>query len=1116
MKKLILLSLVLLGVLVAPFAMAQSRQINYQGNILDQQDKPFQGPVQMTFELYDKEFGGTQLWSEIQNVTLNNGYFNVYLGSVIPFSQDFQFNRELWVQVTVGNGGPFKRTPLTMVPAAFASEYSDVAGFAQDIPDGSVTLIKLNDEVKTMGGDLTGTLPNPRLRPGAALANIENGSITQEKLSPNVTTRPSGAAGGDLTGFFPDPLIAEGAVKTNRIADFAVTTEKLALGSVTYDRFQDANGPIGTILGWDGDEWIETDVPSWELGRVKNVLPGDAAYAEYDADALGFWEITLGVADAGITTAKIANDAVTYAKLQNAANGNGTILAWNGTDWYETTVPALEADGIIGNEILNATTGRGLERVGLGTTADPYTLGIANNGVITEMLADDAVTLDKLAPVTNNGQVMWFDSVNNQWALTVGTAMDNYVMRWYDNGITRELRWSSDDATVGNELTDATAGRGLLRAGTGTTADPYTVGIADAGVVTSMIADANVTFEKLADGTTIGNILAWNGTQWVENTVPMWEEGRQKAVTAGDGTYVINTTDANGFISTEVGIDVAGVEDYMIDDEAVTLAKLADGTEMGQVMYFDNVSNTWLLSSGFAPVEDQVIKWVDNGLGQLQPQWANDDLTLPAYKIENEAVTLLTIVNDGNAPAMQLEGRTTMSDGLLNNSAFEVYNDAGGRGATIIGGTANDQNMGAPYEANDPIADDDAALIVANFEHLNGAVYPAYTTALRAYGDIWTNARVGAEEGIFNLINVNTLNVVDLFAVNAEIDNLTVNNPAAFLSDVDINGDLNVAQDVFLNTDGGLFTTFVNYLDVTNDAVINNDLAVVNDAFVGNNFEVINNALVGNDLEVLGLTTTDNLLVNTTANILNLFATNGDIDNLQVNNNAFVLGDVDINGELNVAQDVFLNTGGVFTTYAYNLDITNDAIIGNDFGVSHDAFVGNDISISNDASVGNNLEVLGVTTTNTLQVDANANVDGTLDVTGNTTLDGSLFVDDATTLDNSLTVTGASTLQATAVNGNLNANSRFIMSTTNAANLAALVAAINNGFTVLNYSTNVPAELNLISALPAGVLGQVIYIINSSTIGDITVGTLLNPVSVSQNQLTALIYNGTNWIPMAN
>lgn len=1098
MKKLILLSLVLLSVLVAPFAMAQSRQINYQGNILDQQDKPFQGPVQMTFELYDKEFGGTQLWSEIQNVTLNNGYFNIYLGSVIPFSQDFQFNRELWVQVTVGNGAPFKRTPLTMVPAAFASEYSDVAGFAEDIPDGSVTLVKLSDEVKTMGGDLIGELPNPRLRPGAALANLENGSVTQEKLSPNVTTRPSGAASGDLTGFYPAPLIAEGAVKTNRIADFAVTTEKLALGSVTYDRLQDADGPIGTILGWDGDEWIETNVPAWELGRVKNVLPGDAAYAEYAEDELGFWEITLGVADNGITTEKIANDAVTYAKLQNAQNGNGTILAWNGSTWYETTVPALEADGVIGNEVLNATPGRGLQRAGLGTNEDPYTLGIANNGVITEMIADKAVTLAKLANGTRNGQAIWWDSVNNKWALTVGTAMDNYVMRWYDNGVTRELRWSADDsfignevvgaeygrgleaygegtevdplmlgiadagvvtsmladanvtygklqnaigaagtiiawdgiqwtettvptleadAIIGNEVLDATAGRGLVRAGSGTEADPWTLGINENGVITDMIADGNVTYTKLQDAQNgDGTILGWFGGAWVETNVPTWEMGRQSAVTAGDGTYVINTTDANGFISTEVGIDVAGVETAMIADGAVTLDKLAPATEMGQIMYFDNLSNSWLLSSGFAPVEDQVVKWVDNGLGQLQAQWANDDLTLPAVKIENELTTLLTIINDANAPAMQLQGRTSPSDGLLNNSSLEVLNDAGGRGVTIIGGTANDQNAG-PYLVADDNFDDDAALVVANFEHLNGAEYPAYTTAIRAHGDIWADGRIGGEEGIFNLLNVNTLNVVDLFAENAFVVNL-------FAANADI-------------------------------AILNAD----------------------------------------DANITNLVASMIETDNLQVNNDTYFVGSVDIDGELDVAQDVYLNTnGGLFTTYVENLDVAMNAIVGNDLGVFNKLDVGGDLEVAFNAFVGNNLEVDGATT-----------------------LNGTLFVDDATTVDNDLTVTGATTLEATAVNGDLTANKKFIMSTTDALGLVALQNAIVDGFTVINYTANNAGELNLVGALPAGTAaGQVIYILNNSGLGSLTVGTLLNPRNVDQNQLIALVYVGGNWIPMSN
>jgi len=599
MKKLILLSLVLLSVLVAPFSLlAQPRLINYQGNILDQMDKPFQGPIQMTFELYDKEFGGTQLWSEIQNVTLNNGYFNVYLGSVTPFAPDFKFNRELWVQVTVGNGAPFKRTPLTMVPASFVADYSKTSGFAQDIPDKSVTLAKLADEVKTMGGDLTGQLPNPRLRPGAALANIENGSITQEKLSPNVTTRPSGPASGDLTGFYPDPLIAPQAVKTDRIADFAVTTDKLALGAVTYNKLQPAVGPIGTILGWDGTKWIETDVPTWEIGRVKNITAGDGTYKSTITDSKGFLDISVGIADSGVTTPKIKNKAVTYNKLQDATGPVGTILGWDGTKWIETDVPTWEKDAVIGNEVVNATPGRGLVRAGLGTLADPYTLGIADNGVITSMIANKAVTLSKLADGNLNGQVMWWDSVTSQWRLTAGSASDNQVMRWFDNGTTRELRWSADDAIIGNEITDVTTGRGLVRAGAGTTASPYTVGIADNGVVTSMIADSNVTFRKLENGTAIGNILAWNGTQWAETIVPTLEAD------GIIGNEVLDATPGRGLVRSgagtatnpwTLGIADNGVKTSMIDNNAVTTAKIAPSTTNNQFLVTNNLGSTnWL------------------------------------------------------------------------------------------------------------------------------------------------------------------------------------------------------------------------------------------------------------------------------------------------------------------------------------------------------------------------------------------------------------------------------------------------------------------------------------------------------------------------------------------
>jgi hypothetical protein len=56
------------------------------------------------------------------------------------------------------------------------------------------------------------------------------------------------------------------------------------------------------------------------------------------------------------------------------------------------------------------------------------------------------------------------------------------------------------DSIVGNEVTNATSGGGLTRAGNGTASSPFTLGIADGGVTTARLADDAVTSAKIADG----------------------------------------------------------------------------------------------------------------------------------------------------------------------------------------------------------------------------------------------------------------------------------------------------------------------------------------------------------------------------------------------------------------------------------------------------------------------------------------------------------------------------------------------------------------------------------------------------------------------------------------
>lgn len=62
---------------------------------------------------------------------------------------------------------------------------------------------------------------------GVKTGHIQNGAVTQEKLSGSIQTRPSGPAGGDLAGEFPNPSIGNVAITNQKLANGAVSTEKI-------------------------------------------------------------------------------------------------------------------------------------------------------------------------------------------------------------------------------------------------------------------------------------------------------------------------------------------------------------------------------------------------------------------------------------------------------------------------------------------------------------------------------------------------------------------------------------------------------------------------------------------------------------------------------------------------------------------------------------------------------------------------------------------------------------------------------------------------------------------------------------------------------------------------
>ncbi len=114
--------------------------VNFQGLLTDSNGTPLASPVNLTFALYDAQTGGNILWEEDHSgVPLDDGYFNVVLGSVTPLTAAVLNGPERWMQVAVNGGPPLPRQRLTSVPYAVLAQEAVTAASATSVPWSGLT-----------------------------------------------------------------------------------------------------------------------------------------------------------------------------------------------------------------------------------------------------------------------------------------------------------------------------------------------------------------------------------------------------------------------------------------------------------------------------------------------------------------------------------------------------------------------------------------------------------------------------------------------------------------------------------------------------------------------------------------------------------------------------------------------------------------------------------------------------------------------------------------------------------------------------------------------------------------------------------------------------------------
>ncbi|WP_405395702.1 hypothetical protein [Maribacter sp. Asnod2-G09] len=374
----------------------------------------------------------------------------------------------------------------------------------------------------------------------------------------------------------PTPVAVGGDVTMNNIGQFAIEDEAVtpikiepATGVLTEDQVL-----ITTVAGVV--EWA--DFPTGGGGGTDQ----DASEVDYDNTTSGLTA----------TTTQAAIDELVDNGLVDTDEQDASEVPYDGTAsglTATTTQAALdelagitEIDGIIGNEVTAATDAT-LELSGTGTSADPLTLDVAALGIDTDELAAGAVTLPKLADGTAAGQLLQWDGT--EWV---------YIQEADITATVTEI-----DGIVGNEVS-AVADATLELTGTGTNADPLTLDVSALGIDTAELAAGAVTLPKMADGTAAGQLLQWDGTDWVyileaDITATVTEidgiVGNEVSAVA-DATLLLTGTGTNADPLT-LDVSALGINTAELAAEAVTPEKIEPSATTGQFLATNGTNVEW-------------------------------------------------------------------------------------------------------------------------------------------------------------------------------------------------------------------------------------------------------------------------------------------------------------------------------------------------------------------------------------------------------------------------------------------------------------------------------------------------------------------------------------------